>query len=1184
MAYDSGRRKLIVGAKNAFVSLDTSDISLSPRVYPVPVNQAIKSTCTSARPTKVQQCENFVRVLLVHDDTLLVCGTNAYQPICQNRSLSNLDNMLTNPQNYYCPSDPTVDNGAIVDGNKIAFSYNHNGNPTIQMSELENVNSYVRSEVNNRWLNDPHYVAEISLPGEIFFFFREHATEAETVEKMIFSRVSRICKNDQGAPNAGLRHMMTSFQKARLDCSLPGQYPYYFNYMKHVQHISGTYNPNGIHTKRDLFYGVFTTATNGVVTSSAICVYDVKALNTSFFSDFKAQRFNDTNSGPKLDVDSAWIRQKNPLVDRYRLCKQSPTTAADEAKVAFKYQLMYNPVQPLTGRPLYVRTGQFSRIAIDQVTAKSGEVYDVMFVSLDTGHVDKVVMLLDSATRKFTKAHKIETIDVLPSYAKGNNRKILSMELHKANSKSYLYLGTETLVAQVPLSQCQRYKSCEDCLGIKDPYCGWNTQSNLCTTMPSSNMQHWLQRLDDRTVDSCPCVSSCSLTATSVSYTSAVLSVSLSGTNCNSGAALLRDNIIYKNYTNRITSTNIQVDNLSPGKSFTFEMRPFQAKTCGNLCNTKVTTKAGTPILNELSIQNNRINIKWRAVADLPTNKAIYYQIYRKGDNCTKFIHTTTTTAEKSLTYEDGNIRTNQQYDYSVRACYSNKTEDCVASQWKSISTSGIIIPTVSSIFSSVGVTSNPQGQGNGVNVWLYAFISTAGLLVITVIVAIYLLCRQSNKRKTFYTGEDSKNVTELDTITAPNTPAASITSTPMKNNNASIQQFVNLTKNEELHRSNNNLSMSTSNTLNSVNGIPPNYDKCMDNPNLAYESMKPEDQVDYSTNSLKRDLPKAYHNGPYNSLPAEFRKNGLDGKQQSTNGYDSDIVVPKHGMHTNTLPHNITNQSGRGQSSARKQLFHSLPRDASLNSQDYKIRRPKKLDLLPLHDEDELSTPDDETRYNSLGRQSSRRGNGSVYDSSPNDPLPPRSPRKKQYDSMQSASEDEIRYNSMNRRTPRKQKILPGSKSHTNSPVDPLASSQNKFGSLNREMNRSRSYDPEYSMASIYGTTPRQLSVQHNRNYDYNPSLSQIPSDDNYEHGYQSDGRTPRSRRGSNDYPSSNSRRGSLNRDPSVSGTIPRSKYVRELSAGNHRGPGNLEISSSSSHRSSNRSDAMIGNKPTFI
>lgn len=881
-----------------------------------------------------------------------------------------------------------------------------------------------------------------------------------------------------------------------------------------------------------------------------------------------------------MDVNSAWIRQKNPIVDRYRQCKQSPTTAAEEAKVAFMYQLMYSPVQPISGRPLYVRTGQFSRIAIDQVTAKSGEVYDVMFISLDSGHVDKVVMLRDSSTGKFSQAHKIETMDVLPSLAQGSNRKIMSMKLKKSNGRSYLYLGTETLVAQVPVSQCHRYINCEDCLGAKDPYCGWNTRTNLCTTMPSNNMQYWLQRLDDRTVDSCPCVSSCSLSVTSVSYTSAILSVSLSGANCNSGAALLQDNIIYRNYTTRVTSANIQVDNLSPGKSFTYQMHPFQAKTCGTICSTKVTTKAGTPSVTEVKLQTDRVIIQWQAVADLPASKSIYYRLYRKGDNCTQLVYTSPSTAEKAFTYEDTNIRSNQRYEYSAQACYSNKMEDCVASQWKFISTAGVIVPTVPNTLSSADVSVNPQPQGDQANIWLYAFIVTAGLLLITILVAIYLLCRQSNKRKVFYTGEDSKNVTEMEIIPSPNTPAATINSTPMKKNNSGIQQFVNLTKNEELNRSNNNLSMTTSNTISSIKGIPPNYDKCMDNPNLAYESVKAEDHVDYSSNSLKKDISKPHLNGPYSSLPAEFRKGGHDSQQhQFVNGYPNDGVG-----HTNTLPYNPGSQGPRGQSNARKQLFHSLPRDASLNGQDYKIRRPKKLELSPLQDEDDLSTPDDETRYNSLGRQSSRRGNGSVYDSSPNDPLPPRSPRKKQYDSMQSASEDEMRYNSLSRRTPRKPKMVGGSHSYANSPVDHPPSSRNQFGSLNREMSRSRSYDPDHSMSSIYGTTPRQLSVPHKRNYDHahQPALSHIPSDDQYEQGYQSDGRTSRSRRGSDDNANMYPRRGSLNRDPSVSGTIPRSKYVRELSTGSHLG--NLEISSSSSHRSSNRSDALIGNKPTFI
>lgn len=46
--------------------------------------------------------------------------------------------------------------------------------------------------------------------------------------KVIYSRVSRICKDDKGGPHQS-RDRWTSYLKARLNCSIPGEYPFYFD-------------------------------------------------------------------------------------------------------------------------------------------------------------------------------------------------------------------------------------------------------------------------------------------------------------------------------------------------------------------------------------------------------------------------------------------------------------------------------------------------------------------------------------------------------------------------------------------------------------------------------------------------------------------------------------------------------------------------------------------------------------------------------------------------------------------------------------------------------------------------------------------------------------------------------------------------------------------------------------------
>ena len=51
----------------------------------------------------------------------------------------------------------------------------------------------------------------------------------------IYSRVARVCKSDQGGPHK-FRDNWTSFLKTRLNCSVPGDHPFYFN---EIQATSG---------------------------------------------------------------------------------------------------------------------------------------------------------------------------------------------------------------------------------------------------------------------------------------------------------------------------------------------------------------------------------------------------------------------------------------------------------------------------------------------------------------------------------------------------------------------------------------------------------------------------------------------------------------------------------------------------------------------------------------------------------------------------------------------------------------------------------------------------------------------------------------------------------------------------------------------------------------------------------
>lgn len=102
-------------------------------------------------------------------------------------------------------------------------------------------------------LSAPNFVGSFTFGDFVYFFFRETAVEFINCGKVcsselctrevllikifyfcliraqaVYSRVARVCKWDKGGPHR-FRNRWTTFLKSRLNCSIPGEFPFYFN-------------------------------------------------------------------------------------------------------------------------------------------------------------------------------------------------------------------------------------------------------------------------------------------------------------------------------------------------------------------------------------------------------------------------------------------------------------------------------------------------------------------------------------------------------------------------------------------------------------------------------------------------------------------------------------------------------------------------------------------------------------------------------------------------------------------------------------------------------------------------------------------------------------------------------------------------------------------------------------------
>ena len=61
---------------------------------------------------------------------------------------------------------------------------------------------------------------------------------ASLFSQSVYSRVARVCKSDKGGSNK-YKTSWTSYLKSRLNCSLPGDYPFYFDHLRKFTERSG---------------------------------------------------------------------------------------------------------------------------------------------------------------------------------------------------------------------------------------------------------------------------------------------------------------------------------------------------------------------------------------------------------------------------------------------------------------------------------------------------------------------------------------------------------------------------------------------------------------------------------------------------------------------------------------------------------------------------------------------------------------------------------------------------------------------------------------------------------------------------------------------------------------------------------------------------------------------------------
>uniref|UniRef100_A0A2K6AJP2 Semaphorin 6B n=1 Tax=Mandrillus leucophaeus TaxID=9568 RepID=A0A2K6AJP2_MANLE len=435
------------------------------------------------------ECRNFVKVLLLRDEsTLFVCGSNAFNPVCANYSIDTLQPVGDSISGMArCPYDPKHANVALFSDGMLftatvtdflaidAVIYRSLGDrPTLRTVKHD-----------SKWFKEPYFVHAVEWGSHVYFFFREIAMEFNYLEKVVVSRVARVCKNDVGGSPRVLEKQWTSFLKARLNCSVPGDSHFYFNVL---QAVTGVVSLGG----RPVVLAVFSTPSNSIP-GSAVCAFDMTQVAAVFEGRFREQK----------SPESIWTPVPEDQVPRPRPgCCAAPgmqynaSSALPDDILNFvkTHPLMDEAVPSLGHAPWIVRTlmrHQLTRVAVDVGAGPWGN-QTVVFLGSEAGTVLKFLVRPNASTSGtsglsvFLEEFETYRPDRCGRPGGGETgQRLLSLELDAASGG--LLAAFPRCVVRVPVARCQQYSGCmKNCIGSQDPYCGWAPDGSCIFLSPGT--------------------------------------------------------------------------------------------------------------------------------------------------------------------------------------------------------------------------------------------------------------------------------------------------------------------------------------------------------------------------------------------------------------------------------------------------------------------------------------------------------------------------------------------------------------------------------------------------------------------------------------------------------------------------------------------------------------------------
>ncbi|KAH8398904.1 hypothetical protein KR222_005983, partial [Zaprionus bogoriensis] len=471
--------RVFVGGVNRLYQL-SPDLQLHETVVTGPQNDSVECTILDCPMNAVRKpTDNYNKVLLIDRATsrLITCGS-LFQGTCTVRNLQNVsivehevpDAVVSNDANsstvaFIAPGPPQH---PVTNVMYVGVTYTNNSpyrseipavaSRSLEKTKMFQIASSAVTTGTRTFINS--YARETYLVNYVYGFSSERFSYFLTTQlkhshhsspKEYITKLVRICQEDSN---------YYSYTEIPVECISEAQGGTKFNLVQAGflgKPSSDLAQSFGISIQDDVLFAVFSKGESNIPTnSSALCIFSLKSIRRKFMQNIK---FCFNGNGMRgLD----FISPSMP-------CVLTKLQTIGEDFCGLDVNSPLGGEQPITSVPVAMFNTRLTAVA---ATSMSG--YTVVFIGTVDGYIKKVVV--ESST--IANEYGMVAVDVGSPIAQ---------DMQFDNQNLYIYAMSERIVSKVKVYECADFRTCNECLGARDPYCGWCSLENKCS--PRSSCQ-----------------------------------------------------------------------------------------------------------------------------------------------------------------------------------------------------------------------------------------------------------------------------------------------------------------------------------------------------------------------------------------------------------------------------------------------------------------------------------------------------------------------------------------------------------------------------------------------------------------------------------------------------------------------------------------------------------------------